>query len=59
MSEDKKKHQQPEDEAAQANQEIQEQFNEDDAHSDETSSPVPFVANNTAPIAPVDKNKKK
>ncbi|TAA72792.1 hypothetical protein [Planococcus salinarum] len=59
MKEEKNKKHQTEDEATQANLEIQEHFEDDKQQHDETSSPVPFVANNTAPLTPRDKNKKK
>lgn len=48
-----------EDEATQANLDIQEEFDDNEQQQDETSSPVPFVANNTAPLEPNDENKKK
>ncbi|MFD1031331.1 hypothetical protein [Metaplanococcus flavidus] len=59
MEDNKKKHHVQEDEATQANLDIQEEFDDNDKKQDETSSPVPFVANNTAPLTPKDKNKKK
>lgn len=48
-----------EDEATQANLYIQEEFDDNDEQRDETSSPVPFVANNTAPLAPDESKKNK
>lgn len=59
MKEEKDKNRQTEDEATQANLDIQEHFEDDEQKHDETSSPVPFVANNTAPLTPRNKNKKK
>ncbi|MBT2571319.1 hypothetical protein [Planococcus sp. ISL-110] len=59
MADKKNKKQQSEDEATQANLEIQEQFSDDEKKHDETSSPVPFVTSNTAPLTSKDKNKKK
>lgn len=47
-----------EEEATQANLDIQEEFDDNEKRRDETSSPVPFVANNTAPLAS-DESKKK
>ncbi|WP_158593263.1 hypothetical protein [Planomicrobium sp. Y74] len=57
MKDDKKNR--AEDEATQANLDIQEEFDDNKKRHDETSSPVPFVANNTAPLAPDDENNKK
>ncbi len=58
MENDKNKKTRDEEEATQANLDIQEEMEDDNQH-DETSSPVPFVANNTAPLMPKDKNNKK
>ncbi|WP_179135752.1 hypothetical protein [Planomicrobium okeanokoites] len=56
--EDNKKHR-SEEEATQANLDIQEELDDNEKGHDETSSPVPFVANNTAPLMPDKKKKEK
>ncbi|WP_161787032.1 hypothetical protein [Planococcus sp. CAU13] len=52
---DKKLHQ--DEETVQANEAIEEEFYSDDNKSKQTSSPVPLVANNTAPLTSDDKKK--
>lgn len=67
MSKDKKKSEDQipkdleylEDESTEANEAIQEDFYSDDESSKPSSSPVPFVAGNTAPLNPVDNKKDK
>lgn len=56
--EDNKKHR-SEEEATQANLDIQEELDDNEKGHDETSSPVPFVANNSAPLMPDKKKKEK
>lgn len=57
MADEKNKKHQTDDEATQANKAIQKEFYDEEQGSDETSSPVPYVANNTAPLPPEeDKN---
>lgn len=46
-------------EATQANKEIQEAFYSDEETAGPSASPIPFVANNTAPLSTADDKKKK
>lgn len=67
MPEDKKKSEDriqeellnSEDEATQANKQIQDEFYSEEETTDQSSSPVPYVANNTAPLNEADDKKKK
>lgn len=46
-------------EAAEANLEIQDEFYSDEETAGPSSSPVPYVSNNTAPLSSVNEKKKK
>lgn len=59
MADKENKKHQTDEEATQANKAIQEEFYDDNQESDETSSPVPYVANNTAPLPPKEDHKDK
>lgn len=59
MADKKNKNLQQDEETVKANEAIQDEFYNDENDQDETSSPIPFAANNTAPLLPEDKDNKK